>query len=116
MPALLACLHDLHQFPQRVQALGEARVGIELHQHFLGLAEGHARVQPLVQRGVELGHVTRGHEGCNEWNGPLLGGKGVRGRPGACRRSQALRTPGGETGTGHGGEIVGVADLVAPGH
>ena len=74
--ALLASVHHLQQFSQRVQALGKADVGVELNQDLLGFADGQSRIQPLVQGGVELGHVARGHEGRDQRNGLLLGGKG----------------------------------------
>ena len=77
--ALLARLHHLQQLAQRVEALGKAGVGIELHQNLLGLADGQARVQPLVQGGIEFGHVAGGHEGCDQRDGLLPGGQGVCG-------------------------------------
>ncbi len=42
--ALSARFQHLQQLPQRVEASGETGVGIELHQDFLGLAGGQARV------------------------------------------------------------------------
>ena len=81
--ALLARFHHLQQLAQRVEALGEADVGVELHQDFLGLADGQARVQPLVQGGIELGHVAGGHEGRDQGDGLLLGGQRLGG--GGCR-------------------------------
>ena len=45
-PALLARLHDLEQLAEGVEALGEARVGVKLHQDFLGFTQGQARIQP----------------------------------------------------------------------
>ena len=59
--ALLARVHHLHQFAQRVEAARKAGVRVQLHQDFLGLAEGEAGVQALVQRRVEPGHVADGH-------------------------------------------------------
>lgn len=77
--ALLARLHHLQQLAQRVEALGKAHVGVELHQNLLGLAEGQPRVQPLVQGGMEFGHIARGHESGNQRDGLLPGGQGVCG-------------------------------------
>ncbi len=52
---LLAILHNLQKLAKCIQAFRKAGVGIELNQNFLGLTDGQAGIQSLIQRDVELG-------------------------------------------------------------
>ncbi|MNQ99378.1 hypothetical protein D3C85_1151100 [compost metagenome] len=117
--ALLAVFHHLAQFAQRVEAARKSDVGVKLHQDLLGLADAEARIQPLIQGGVQPGQVACRHAGGDQGNGLLPGRKriggglravsGLRGRGvlrGAGRRrghAQAQRERGGQR---HGPERV----------
>ena len=57
----------------RQEAARKAGVGVELHQDFLGVADGQTRIQPLVQGNVEFGHVAHSREGGDRRDGLLLG-------------------------------------------
>ncbi|MNF93984.1 hypothetical protein D3C84_766790 [compost metagenome] len=71
----LARLHNPHQLAKCVEAAWKTGVGVELHQYFLRLADGQARVQPLIQCSIQLRHVAAGHVGSNQRDGLLPRGQ-----------------------------------------
>ena len=44
--ACLASIQDLHQLAERIETARKARIGVDLNQDFLGVADGEACVQP----------------------------------------------------------------------
>ena len=78
---LTAGIEHLHQLTEGIEASREARVSIQLHQDFLGLADRQTGIEALVQGAIERGHIAAGHGGGDQRDGPLAWRQPLPGHP-----------------------------------
>lgn len=75
--ALLARFDHLQQLAQRIEAARKTGVSVKLHQYFLGLVDGKARVQTLVQGLIQTRHIAGCHKRRDQHDGLLLARQAV---------------------------------------
>ena len=62
---VFALFDDLLQLAQRIERAGEARVGIEVRERLLGLADGQTMIESFVEGLLESLHITFRLVGCD---------------------------------------------------